>query len=55
MSAATTLVALAHAVLIIDSPGIWEGISGTATLFPLLISQVLQNSQLTKYSRFPRL
>jgi len=29
MSIATTLASLVHVVLVIDSPGVWEGISGT--------------------------
>ena len=46
-SIATTLASLAHAVLVMTSPGFWEGIFGAATLLPSIISHALLDSRLT--------
>ena len=44
MSIATTTASLVHVVLVVDSPGVWEGISGTIILVPSLIPCIPRSS-----------
>ena len=48
MSIATTLASLAHAVLVMVSPGVWEAIFGMVTFIPsLTLHTTIPNLQLT--------
>jgi len=50
MSIVATLASVGHAVMVMVSPGVWEGIFGAVTLVLSLIYHALQNSQLTVYA-----
>ena len=50
MSIATTLTSLAHAVLVVVKPGVWEAIFGMMTLAHLFMYRMRSGPQLTLYA-----